>query len=132
MVRRARLSPLTPPEVILKRSLNERLDKLFEEANIRRFDPDFMDRAGALLETPDDDSCDHDNNDVTKTRISNHEYCRNKADFLLDLCNEDSDDENLNTSKKWLRKADMLLDLADESQPEKASLALKHVPKHHL
>jgi len=122
MVRRARLSPLKAPEVALNRSLNEMLDTLFEDANIRRFDADLMDRAGTLLEIADHDSCDHDN-DVTKTWTSHFEYCRDKADFLWDLNSEDSDDENLNTSKNWLRKADKLLDLADESQSDKKSLA---------
>jgi len=123
MARRAHRSPLTPPEVALKRSLRERLDILFEEANIRRFDTDLLDKAEALLDVASDDSCDDDST-ATKTVKSHYQYCMEKADFLLDLCSEDSDDENLNISKKWRRKADILLDLANESQSDEDPFAL--------
>ena len=123
MARHARLSPLTPPEVALKRNLQERLDRLFDDANIRRFDPDLLDKAGELLDVADSDSCD-DDNAGTKTFRSHHEYCRHKADVLLNLGTEGSDEEYLNTTKNWLRKADMLLGLADDSQSDEDPLFL--------
>jgi len=96
------------------RSFNERLDQLFECVGIRRFDDDLLEKAGELL----------DSQDLVEPIPNNKaadasEYCKQKAEFLLDLADEDSGDEKI----FWNHKAEMLLDLADD-QPDKEPLIL--------
>jgi len=115
------LSPPSSPEAILARSFEERVQRLFEKCGIWRPDPDLYQKAEFLL-----DLCDEAEGETDiKPIISEHAYCRQKIDFLLDLADPDAEfDEKYS---EWKRTADKLLPSDDE---EPGALELSHINRY--